>query len=167
MPKALTDAHLREIGRIASEWSLLEFHMQLCIGALAGIENDALFVLTKGLSYTGWKECILALALRQSFGEAHEREARKLFNDLDALQLERNKAVHTAWMYEERFEGDPLKWVGGTTGTSAAGSAFPKRGRKSLIAVEMTIIDMAQIADRIIGARETLIELFFGRREQS
>jgi hypothetical protein len=60
-----TKAHFEAIGRVAYEWSRLELHVQLFIGALAGLPANESLIITNPANPTAWLPMVRLLAVEK------------------------------------------------------------------------------------------------------
>jgi hypothetical protein len=157
--RALTKKHLRGIGIVAAEWANLELVMQLAIHSFAELPPDISFALTKSGSLTGWCDTLILLAHIVPKHAHKEIPLRKLAKHLQDLQADRANVVHSSWTLLMRANARGNLVAVKKPGV-ARGIGAPKKGRKSAtLDIEMTATEMEAIADKILKAKETLMEI--------
>jgi len=94
------DPYLTEVGRIASAWAMLEFHIDLLIWELIEVEHMLGACVTSQLTNVGARLRTLAALVRLREGSAGLIKEINSFDGVTAIvQQKRNRAVHDTWMY--------------------------------------------------------------------
>jgi hypothetical protein len=140
----LTPEHMRCIGLVAAEWSLLELNLRWEISAILGLRGaTSVTALTGGAGAQA-----LALAIRNLLDQGHlvEEQATPLraamtrVGDLTPL---RNEIVHTAWLTAILPAGSAQIFAAPKI---AAVGTFSGGKRKTMKTVEYTRKQMRQVA---------------------
>jgi hypothetical protein len=104
---SLLDAYHCMVGRIASQWSSLEFDMDYLIWQLAEVAQEPGTCITSQLNGTGARmRTIIALLGLRSVEEPIVKKFRSFEGHAQELSLLRNRIVHDTWAY-----GEPNKVV--------------------------------------------------------
>ncbi len=91
-------AHLRRVGEIASLWSQLELHLDMLIWELLGVRQPAAACVTSQLASANSRlRAIKALIDLYGASDDIKRTINKFSENVEALQIKRNRAVHDAW----------------------------------------------------------------------
>jgi len=141
--KALTPAHLKGIGEVAATWADLEFSVIHTIGWIAEIETGKIIALVSPNNFAAWLdilERVTELSDKHNFRLADFKAVR---NQLKLVNTERNKIVHGTWLPPAEDK-------------TAIGLGMPKRGRKSVIGISYTALQMRNIAKQIADADKAL-----------
>lgn len=105
-----THAELTIIGEVLTEWSDLEFWLQVIFRRLANIDFDASLALFGNIR--NWR--VITDTLRdlaqQRMAEPDIRAFGKLLARFDSCALRRNKIVHATW-YQDRRSGEWCRYV--------------------------------------------------------
>jgi hypothetical protein len=93
--------YLRRVGEISSNWSSLEFNLDLIIWELLQTEQQYSACVTSQIPSAGAKlKSIKALVAVLDKAKKHEdiqRTLNKMGSDMEAVVIKRNRAVHDTW----------------------------------------------------------------------
>lgn len=143
---ALKPAHLHAIGLVAAQWSSLEINVLLAISIIGKIHIAKVFAIAPFSDLPSW-----LMMLRRLIDHAEDKWKEPLLidisNKIEKLRKKRNSVVHAAWSF-------PTEKLSNLLDPSmprelASGIGVPKRGLKSMIAVEMTPKQIRAIAKEI------------------
>lgn len=93
----LSDAHLRAIGNVAVQWSILEYHMEQAIWALGSLATLNGRALTAQMGNKMRRDVIESLANEFIVDEALRDRLDKILSNVKELGGERNRVVHALW----------------------------------------------------------------------
>jgi hypothetical protein len=97
-PPPTLDRYYREVGRIASEWSSLEFTMDYLIWQLARVDQQPGTCITSQLNGVGARlRTIIALLRLRQIDETIVKKFQSFDGSIQYLLNERNRAVHDTW----------------------------------------------------------------------
>lgn len=97
-PSTLSDNHLRAIGAVVSNWSMLEMAMEITILGLYEIKPDRGLVLTNNISFTNKITILRILALRGAIKDAADIKAfTNLIDKIEKTSPLRNQVAHGLW----------------------------------------------------------------------
>lgn len=140
----LSPSHLQAIGRVAAEWSALEFAFQCAMVVASQVPFHKVVAFTAPTPMNGWIDFLSNLLLQQS--SSLQRELTELFERISKAQTKRNSIVHAVW--SEQFPQDiGRRALRGTD--NAFGTGFPKRGRKLLVHQSYTAREIREVAKEI------------------
>src|SRR5438105_4144603 len=92
--EVLRPAHLQAIGRVAAEWSYLEFAVLKEISRLSGTDLPTVIVMTAPSNLMAWNDMLVVLS-RWHPGFANiGKTLEKMCEHMKDLQTERNSVVH-------------------------------------------------------------------------
>ncbi len=156
--KALTDAHLLAIGRVAANWSYLEMQLRFEITTLAGLTSDVGFAMLAPLGFPQWLELVDFFLVRSPALFAREGEWKKLRKEINDLRVERNDVVHAFWrvpqptgLIDSVMTGSPRR--------VAKGVNVSKGILKEMKKLERTPAEIRDLAKRIRRAYLDLAKL--------
>jgi len=155
--KRLSRAHLEGIGRVAADWSLLEFQVISELSSLSNVEDFKTVILAAPSSFAGWIDMLNIFCSGKHISAEIESISKLL---IKLLRL-RNYAIHAVWMVEKGpgASGIISSAMNPTIITSrqkVKGFGMPKRGRDVLINVEWTSTQLRQLARLIEESRVLL-----------
>jgi hypothetical protein len=97
-PSNVSDDHLRAIGAVMVNWTVIEFVMEAMILGLYEINPDRGLVLTSNLSFQNKLTILRVLALRGAIKDATEAQfCVDLLKRIEDAHVERNKVAHGLW----------------------------------------------------------------------
>lgn len=163
--QTLKPSHLQAIGRVAAEWSGLEFMFQSLIASVAEFDPFKSLVVTKAASINDWKTMLRTLVQIEYKDATADKELDTLYRKISKLQLDRNSIVHTHWNYKSIGEGlfaTPIP-----PGEIASGLGIPKRGSKVVVPVDKSAAQMRQCAKDIETAKARLFEIVRDARRRA
>lgn len=100
-PKLLSplgDAHLRAIGAICTNWSVIEMGMELAILALYKIDTGCGLPLTANIGFQSRMALLRILATQGAIKDPNEaKTCTKILNRIEAAYPLRNAAAHGLW----------------------------------------------------------------------
>lgn len=152
---ALKPAHLHAIGLVAAQWSSLEINVLFAISIIGKIHLAKVFAIAPFSDLPSW-----LMMLRRLIDHAEDKWKEPLLidisNKIEKLRKKRNSVVHAAWS----FPGEKLSNLldPQMPREVASGTGIPKRGLKSVIAVEMTPKQIRAIAKEIEEVQQELRE---------
>ena len=164
--ETLKPAHLQAIGRVAAEWSGLEFMFQSLISTVAGFDSFKCVILTKAANIHDWKVMLHTLVLLEYKDSVADQKLTRLYRKISDLQGERNSIVHTHWN-QKQIETGLLKGTPLPPGEIVSGLGLPKRGRKVFISVDKTAAEMRHVAKNIEKAKIELYEIVRQARQRA
>lgn len=100
MKKRNLDRYYTWIGKITADYGLLEFFVNCFACRLAGNEKFFNTILLAGLSFTTLRAKLEALFDIAFSSKRRRRELRNILNRIDKVRIERNRIVHSVWIYE-------------------------------------------------------------------
>lgn len=159
---------LIRIGEVAVEWSALEYAIQLSIGILLGIENDAItFAVTPRASLGSWTDMLANISRIQNHAQA--AQIAKLASDIAETYKKRNIAIHSNWMgifAPTVYPGRKTPWPKHMH-TWALGPAIPRRGKKTWLLELTSPENLDKTIDEIRVLHERLRKIFFPKPKAS
>lgn len=174
--RAVSDAHLRAIGKVSAEWNDLELVILYSIAKTINLSLSHTAILVASQNVRAWCD-ILKRLTRESRSynkKSPATELDKLCDEIDELQKKRNQIVHASWHLDQSQPG----LLGGLmnpaifsappkpkAATKVTGIGVPKRGAKPFIDVEMTTKDMLAVA-KSIQAIQLKLSAWLARRQQ-
>jgi hypothetical protein len=97
-PSNVSDDHLRAIGAVVVNWSVVEFSMEVVILGLYDVSHDRGLVLTSNLSFQNKLTILRVLALQGAIKDPTEAEAcTDLLKRIENAYIGRNKVAHGLW----------------------------------------------------------------------
>lgn len=99
--RALSDAHLRAIGKVAAQWSSLEFEILRVISDISRVDQQTTMIMVAAQGFISWCELLKALS-----GDVSPKPKPKnntptalesLVTAMGDLHRKRNNIVHCAW----------------------------------------------------------------------
>jgi hypothetical protein len=93
----LSDAKLRQIGRIVAHWSLLEYVMQLAIGRIVGTNIKTARILTDRAGTDGLLKKLALVAEVHSLPQAKVQRMQRLIKRIRREEKNRNDVAHGLW----------------------------------------------------------------------
>lgn len=149
---ALTDAHLKAIGAVAAQWSLLELRMLQAISLVSNVSIQQALILAGPSHFPVWMDMLRRLTTVFPSAVEVDKKIDRLKKRLEGVHRKRNQVVHAAWMREDNL-GDssevPYK--------IATGTGLPKSGKIVLIELSMTAADIRGIRHEIEEAERSLV----------
>ena len=88
--RALKPAHMQAIGRVAAEWSKLEYVIQLLIAEVASFDSDKCIMLTKQSNIGGWMDMLKNMMTHVYADPKSGKELKKLCDKVKDLSKQRN-----------------------------------------------------------------------------
>jgi hypothetical protein len=99
--RAITDAHLTAIGRVASNWSQIEQTLAMALWRLTGLDNKTGTCLTAQIpNLARMLDALIALARLKGTEDNAIRKLGKFAERTFGLQEERNRVVHDVWTFD-------------------------------------------------------------------
>jgi hypothetical protein len=93
--------HLKRVGAIASLWSQIELNLDIIIWTLLKTEQQLAACVTAQIGSASAKlrsiKALLALIDITGKHDAIKKSLNKFGNDIEAIQIKRNRAVHDTW----------------------------------------------------------------------
>lgn len=164
--RALSDRHLRAIGKVAAQWSSLEFAILRCISDIAGIDHKTSLVMIAAQGFPSWCELLKALS-----GDVTPKpkprmntptELESLVTLMLGLHKHRNNIIHCSW--SAPYGITPGMGLIGMYSLptpkaheKATGIGLKKRERDPMFPIEYSASDMLAIAKRIDRAESALL----------
>lgn len=157
--EVLRPSHLQAIGRVAAEWSYLEFAVLDSIATVAGIELWKVVIIAAPSNLAAWNDMLMVFVKQSSAYAPIEKKLNKHCELLKDLQTERNAVVHAVWTPDTA--GALAKAILAKQGPPkrVQGTGIPKRGRKVIVPFSKTPQEIRQTANKIAKARIRLGEL--------
>lgn len=145
--RALKPARMQAIGRVAAEWSRLEFAIQTLIPEVASFDAYRCIMLTKQSNIGGWVDMLKNMMTHVYADPKSDKKLKKLFNKVVELSLKRNALVHSMWW--ENMQGElPID--------EASGLGFRRSGKNIAIITNMTAKEMRAVATNIEATAKEL-----------
>ena len=154
----LSEDHLREIGRVAAEWSALEFAMLDSIAICGEVPLVKTIMLCGPAAFASWTDILLVVSANKKHGHKYE-PLRKLIGLLLKLLRLRNYMVHANWQHQDGVDSGLFASVVNPGPETAKGLGVPKRGQDIILTVHWTVIQMRLVADLIAESRAVLHEI--------
>lgn len=155
--RALSDSHLRAIGKVAAQWSSLETTMLRAIADVASIEFETLLLFVGSSGTKTWTELLIALS-----GEGKKSLLSTLCHEINELYAMRNQIVHCDW--KPPIKLTPGMGLLGATFTDppkaterATGTGIKKRSAQPLVPIAFTAREMLAVAKQIAAAERDLL----------
>src|SRR2546423_694411 len=99
--RALSDSHLRAIGKVAAQWSSLEFYILRAVAEIAHVEHETVLMMLAAQGFSSWCEILAALSgetTPKPKPKTHKpTEIEAHLTELGILHAHRNKIVHCSW----------------------------------------------------------------------
>lgn len=163
--RALSDAHLRAIGKVAAQWSSLEFAILRVIADVARIDHQTALVMLAAQGFPSWCEILKAVS-----GDVTPKPKpvmntptalESLITEMLDLHRHRNNIVHCAW--SAPYGITPGMGLLGTyllptpkANEKASGSGLKKRQNNPVFPISYTAKEMLAIASKIDKAETAL-----------
>ena len=163
--KALSDAHLRAIGKVAAQWSALEFAILRTISDVARTDHHTTLTMIAAQGFVSWCEILKAVS-----GDVTPKpkpklntptELESLVTTMTTLHKHRNNIVHCAW--DAPFGITPGMGLLGIhdlprpkAHEKAKGSGLKKRERDPVFPISYTAKEMLGYARQIDRAETAL-----------
>jgi hypothetical protein len=97
-PSPISDAHLRAIGAICVNWSVIEMGMELAILCLYDIDRDRGLPLTSNIGYQSRLALLRILATQGAITDPIEAKAcTDILTRIEQAYPKRNEAAHGLW----------------------------------------------------------------------
>ena len=143
----LADKHLRLIGLIATEWSMLETTIDFGLWGLLGIHQPAGRAVTSYIHATTRFDLLITLAEKQFSGGIVDnlKSLRTKFKDLLA---QRNDYVHAQWKY---IGGSPYFGYGKI---NKRGNLEAKKLQTSISEFEQVVLDIQSLNNDLNNVME-------------
>ena len=141
--RALKPAHMQAIGRVAAEWSRLEYVIQLLIAEVASFDSYKCIMLTKQSNIGGWMDMLKNMMTHVYDDPKIDKVLEKLCDKVKSLSADRNAIVHSMWWDNTQ---------GGLPADKASGLGFRRSGKKIAIITNMTAKEMRVVAKNIAVA---------------
>lgn len=139
-------SHLAAIGRVAKEWSRLEYNLQSSIALLAQVPFEISLILTNPANIKGWLEIVTRLAIKLGASADQMAKWQSISNKIGGQLLPaRNKVIHGIWI----LTADELIDDPGAAPNKAIVRSVKKTGKVMEIENEMSATDIESIADQI------------------
>ncbi len=135
-----SDAYLREIGRVVTQWSLMETMLDACIWQAGGLRNDLGRVICAQQQVNSKLDTLAALLMQRKpvLGEQFAVVVDYVRN---CLQGKRNTVAHGVWQTEFMNETDPAK----VTKFAAKGRLTSQPPEMTLADLKATALDIAEV----------------------
>ncbi|MFA7383569.1 MAG: hypothetical protein WC001_08965 [Desulfurivibrionaceae bacterium] len=163
---ALSDAHLRGIGKVAAQWSSLEYNILRVITDIARTDHKTTLVMLAAQGFTSWCEILKALSGDVTPKPKPQNNTptvlETLITEMTALHRHRNSIVHCSW--DAPFGLTPGMGLIGAyplptpkSHEKAKGSGLKKRQADPLFAIEYSAKEMLSISRKIDKAQTALL----------
>jgi hypothetical protein len=156
---ALSDSHLRAIGKVAAQWSALELTMMYCISRITGSTIKQAVILTGSQNVASWCDMLKKLTEDSKPFTGKATELDRICKQIIDIQSERNAVVHTAWHPRVALIGllgSPTELVRIKSKEQASGVGVPKRGTQVYKDVAYSAPEMIRVAKDIQAAETDL-----------
>lgn len=149
----VADEYLREVGRIALLWAVLENFLSICIGKLAGFNqtlDERAYILVAHSSFTQRLDIFGALCelLKSQFPALEKYQ--NVITLFKAAQKARNRFMHNSMSFDP--ESGEMRM--------AIGSA---RGKLKMDVASVSVADIKRVCVKIDEANRALYKLVLGR----
>jgi hypothetical protein len=153
-----TTAHFEAIGRVAYEWSRLEFHIQIVIAGMTNQPIEQSLILTNATNMRSWADMVLRLANKIQCEKSVIVKFTALKNNIcETLLPARNKVVHGIWSISSKeLYGSNINPA---STTKASVLTLLKMGKEMKREDQMTAEEVLKIAEQIREALRELIGL--------
>lgn len=141
----LTDNHLKSIGRVSVNWSLLEFYLGKAIGEMLGPDPKIGRIVTTRLTAANMMEIFRHLATFKDHEGKLSDELNTILAAIRAAQSQRRLIIHGVWAADD--DGSPLVL-----------GYYGKDDQRVLAdAVKMSVEDIENIAASVSTVTESFI----------
>jgi len=101
MKKNQSLKHYALIGKITTEFTLLEFHMATFTSRIIGGDPYANAILLSDLSFDGLCAKLTRLFERAYLSEPRRKQLRDILSRADKVRSQRNRVVHSIWLFDD------------------------------------------------------------------
>ena len=112
-PCDIPDLQLKAIGRIAANWSLLEFMIGYVIADLLGIKRNVGRIVTSELNIKAQLDILKFLAKAQNWLAPERKALKKIINTILRARDKRNLVIHGLWAENNEGVLHLVKFRGG------------------------------------------------------
>jgi|SRR3989344_4101496 len=167
----LKPSHLQAIGRVAAEWSKLEFIFQMAISDTASLDIFKTLIITKPSNIGGWMD-MLQNMISHVYGDSKaQKELEDVYKTITKLQKERNAIVHTFWTPQTTSATKgiigALLAIPTSVSHVASGLGFPKRGKNVAVNVTKTAAEMRKVAKEIEAVTYQLHQVVYDMQQRA
>lgn len=120
---------MQAIGRVAAEWSRLEYVIQLLIAEVASFDSYKCIMLTKQSNIGGWMDMLKNMMSHVYLDPEADKDLERLCKKIKELSTQRNVIVHSMWW--DNFQK-------GLPADKASGLGLPRSGKKIAIITNLT-----------------------------
>lgn len=167
--KALRETHIRAIGKVAAQWSVLEITILFVIAKVLNVEFRDAVAVCGSQNATAWCDMLKKLTKEsKSTGAPKRTVLDNICQTISELQTKRNDIVHGYWHPRKEVAtgllGLPLN--PSKPPELASGIVVPKRGVAVFRQIEMTPSEMLKTANEIAKAERELFDWYSQRQKR-
>lgn len=161
--RTLSSAHLRAIGRVATQWNALELTVLWVLSKVAGSGLTTTVVLAGSQNATAWAEMLQKLTRDTKAITGSKTELDRIRTRIEEAQRKRNDVVHAAWHPRAEVRGiiaEAMIQPKPKAGDRVTATALPKRGKEIYKDIAYTSAEMLKVADEIQATESDLFDWF-------